>query len=163
MRKVFNFLNRRDSTKNLINGILVIPMVIVVFAGLNSCGGSKTIESSKSNLPSGFYKVIALDQSQIMEDHPTLNFDLNQSRVSGRAGCNDYSGTLRQEEINSSSFTLESILTTKMYCSDAVMAVEFKFLKYLGQPMGWQHKGDTLSLFTDQPQASIVAVKTNEQ
>jgi heat shock protein HslJ len=163
MKEVFNFLIRRDSMKNLINNIFIIPLVLVLFAGLYSCGGSKTIESSKSNLPSGFYKVIALDQSQILEDHPTLNFDLTQSRVSGRAGCNDYSGTLVQAEINSSSFTLESILTTKMYCSDAVMAVEFKFLKHLGQPMGWQHKGDTLSLFTDQPQASIVAVKTIEQ
>jgi len=149
--------------KNLFNGTHVILLAIMVFAGLNSCGGVKTIEGPKSNFPSGFYKVIAIDQAQIMEDHPTLNFDLNQNRVSGRAGCNDYSGTLRQEEINSSSFTLESILTTKMYCSDAVMAVEFKFLKYLGQSMSWQHKGDTLSLFTDQPQGSIVALKTIEQ
>jgi heat shock protein HslJ len=157
MMKASNFLNRLELMKNMIMSLLVISGV------LYSCGGSKTIEDPKSSKLSGAYKVIAMDQFEIFESHPTLNFDLNQNRIIGSAGCNDYSGNLVLSEINRASFSVTSIINTKMYCSDAIMAVEFNFMKLLGKPLSWQRKGDTLSLFTDQPQASIVAVKTIEQ
>ena len=154
-----NILNQIGPRKNLITGILFFFGVVTFSVVLSSCGGTKSIESTASTQPSGWYKVVQIEQTPIFEGHPTLNFDLTQNRISGNTGCNDYSGTMVQPEANSNNFTLESIMTTKMYCSDPVMAIEFKFLKILGQPMGWQHKGDTLSLYTDGPQAAIIAVK----
>ncbi len=159
MIKPSNILNHIGPRKNLITGILFFFGVVTFSVVLSSCGGTKSIESTASTQPSGWYKVIEVEQTPIFEGHPTLNFDLTQNRISGNTGCNDYSGTMVYPEANSNNFTLESIMTTKMYCNDPVMAIEFKFLKILGLPMGWQHKGDTLSLYTDGPQAAIIAVK----
>lgn len=119
--------------------------------------------SSKPNEPSGFYKVVQIGQSVLSENNPTLNFDLVQYRISGNAGCNYYSGTLLSTEDQANTFSVDSLMTTKMYCSDDVMAVEYKFLKYLGQSLYWSHAGDTLSLFTQNRIEPIIAIKSQNQ
>ncbi|MDB2464008.1 META domain-containing protein, partial [Flavobacteriaceae bacterium] len=88
------------------------------------------------------------------------NFDLEQNRITGSAGCNQFGGSLimSQEKIS-----VDSLMTTKMYCSDAVMAIEYKFLRHIGHPMQWTQNGDTLSLSTDEIPHVMIAVKTEDQ
>jgi heat shock protein HslJ len=146
--------NRLDFMKTMIIGLLAVGVTI------GSCAGSKTIDSSKTVQPEGLYDVIELDHTRVTEAQPTINIDLNQNRVTGSAGCNQYGGTLVMSQNN---FSVDSIMSTKMYCSDPLMAVEFKFLKLIGAPMRWLQKGDTLSLSSNESHNTIIAVKSNGQ
>lgn len=156
MMRLQNHTFRLGTTTSMFIGLLVMSVM------MGSCGGAKPAMITEPSVPSGVYKVLEIDQASILENPPTLNFDLDQNRLSGTASCNNYSGTLVLSE-NNNSFVVDSIMSTKMYCSDAMMAVEYKFLKYLGQPMQWVQKGDTLSLSTDQLQNTIIAIKTQDQ
>lgn len=147
----------------LSNSMSLMLAMIVISGALSGCGGAKPAVISTPEKPSGIYKVVEIDQTSILESHPTMNFDLGQNRISGSAGCNNYSGTLVMSENNDNSFIVDSIMSTKMYCSDEVMSVEYKFLKYLGQPLQWAQKADTLSLTTDESQSILIAVKTQDQ
>ncbi len=152
-----------NSTYQLKNTTFTLMGLLLIVGSLIGCGGTKTTMSTKPNEPSGFYKVVQIGQSVLSENNPTLNFDLVQYRISGNAGCNDYSGTLLITEDQANTFSVDSLMTTKMYCSDDVMAVEYKFLKYLGQSLYWSHAGDTLSLFTQNRIEPIIAIKSQNQ
>jgi heat shock protein HslJ len=145
---------RLDSLNTMLSGAFIILGL------LGSCGGSKTLTSSQNTPPSGLYKVIEVEGKSISETQPTLNFDLEQNRITGSAGCNQFGGSLiiSQEKIS-----VDSLMTTKMYCSDAVMAIEYKFLRHIGRPMQWTQNGDTLSLSTDEIPHVMIAVKTKDQ
>lgn len=143
---------------NSLNTILFGSFIILGLMG--SCGGSKTIKASQNTQPSGLYQVIEIEGMSISETQPTLNFDLEQNRITGSAGCNQFGGSLimSQEKIS-----VDSLMTTKMYCSDAVMAIEYKFLRHIGRPMQWTQNGDTLSLSVDEIPNVMIAVKTKDQ
>jgi len=145
---------RLDSLNAMLFGTFIILGLMV------SCGGSKTLKESQSTQPSGLYQVIEIEGMSISETQPTLNFDLEQNRITGSAGCNQFGGSLiiSQEKIS-----VDSLMTTKMYCSDAVMAIEYKFLRNVGRPMQWTQNGDTLSLSVDEIPNVMIAVKTKDQ
>ena len=72
----------------------------------------------------GKWKVSKLMGVQALEAIPTLNIDLEAKKVSGNAGCNNYSAsfTVDQDQI---SFGLA--MATKMFCSN--MAIEKEFFE----------------------------------
>ena len=149
-----HFTTRLDSLNTMLFG------AFIVIGLMGSCGGSKTLKESLIPAPSGLYHVIAIEEMSLSETQPTLNFDLEQNRLTGNAGCNQFGGRLilRQENIS-----VDSLMTTKMYCSDAVMAIEYKFLRHIGRPMQWTQNGDTLSLSADESPYIMIAVKTKDQ
>ena len=149
-----HFTTRLDSLNTMLFG------AFIVIGLMGSCGGSKTLKESQIPAPSGLYHVIAIEEMSLSETQPTLNFDLEQNRLTGNAGCNQFGGRLilRQENIS-----VDSLMTTKMYCSDAVMAIEYKFLRHIGLPMQWTQNGDTLSLSADESPYIMIAVKTKDQ
>lgn len=141
----------------------------IVFAGmiffslLSSCGGSKLSSGSIQSGPEGSYRVISLDQTPLRDTQPSMILDLNQARVSGNSGCNDYSAALVMDKNTSDEIRMDSVMTTKMYCDDQVMAVEYLFLGNMTKAQRWSQSGDTLYLSNAEGTNILIAVKTQSQ
>lgn len=141
----------------------------IVFAGmiffslLSSCGGSKMSPGSIQSGPEGSYRVISLDQTPLRDTQPSMILDLNQERVSGNSGCNDYSAALVMDKNTSDEIRMDSVMTTKMYCDDQVMAVEYLFLGNMTKAQRWSQSGDTLYLSNAEGTNILIAVKTQSQ
>lgn len=141
----------------------------IVFAGmiffslLSSCGGSKLSSGSIQSGPDGSYRVISLDQTPLRDTQPSMILDLNQARVSGNSGCNDYSAALVMDKNTSDEIRMDSVMTTKMYCDDQVMAVEYLFLGNMTKAQRWSQSGDTLYLSNAEGTNILIAVKTQSQ
>lgn len=141
----------------------------IVFAGmiffslLSSCGGSKLNSGSIQSGPEGSYRVISLDQTPLRDTQPSMILDLNQARVSGNSGCNDYSAALVMDKNTSDEIRMDSVMTTKMYCDDQVMAVEYLFLGNMTKAQRWSQSGDTLYLSNAEGTNILIAVKTQSQ
>ena len=73
----------------------------------------------------------------------TLVFDAAQ-RISGRAACNQYFGTLERGE--GGSLRLKPAGTTRMACPEPVMDQERRFLEALGAVTSYRSESGTLSL-----------------
>lgn len=152
--RLLNVTYRLEDTKKMLLGSFILLGLMA------SCGGSKTLQELQIAEPSGLYQVIEIEEMSLSETQPTLNFDLNQSRISGNAGCNQFGGTLVMSQDN---FSIDDMMTTKMYCSDEVMAVEYKFLRHLGRSLQWTQNGDTLFLSTNETPKVMIAIKTKDQ
>jgi heat shock protein HslJ len=113
--------------------------------------------------PEGSYRVISLDQTPIRDTQPSMILDLNQARVSGNSGCNDYSAALVMDKNTSDEIRMDSVMTTKMYCDDQVMAVEYLFLGNMTKAQRWSQSGDTLYLSNAEGTNILIAVKTQSQ
>lgn len=73
----------------------------------------------------------------------TLVFDAAQ-RISGRAACNQYFGTVERGE--GGRLLLKPAGTTRMACPDGVMEQERRFLDALGAITSYRRDGGALSL-----------------
>ena len=73
----------------------------------------------------------------------TLLFDAAQ-RISGRAACNQYFGTVERGE--GGSLRLKPAGTTRMACPEPVMEQEQRYLEALGAVTAYRSESATLSL-----------------
>lgn len=154
---LFNFQYRRDSS------LFKSLSVILLFNVIVGCGGRKTVNPVSSNLPDGSYKIIEVSQMSTSEITAVLNLDFTQKRLFGNTGCNDFSGNLVLMDNRPDYFSVDALRTTKMYCSDAAMALEYKLLGHMGKELRWVQSGDTLSLFQNPSKRVMMAVKTKNQ
>ena len=154
---LFNYQYQLDSS------LLKSLSLILIFIIMVSCGGGKTINPVSSNLPGGSYKIIQVRQMPDSEITAVLNLDFTQKRVFGNTGCNDFSGNLVLMDNRPDYFSVDALITTKMYCSDAAMALEYKLLGHIGKELRWVQSGDTLSLFQNPSNRVMMAVKTKNQ
>lgn len=73
---------------------------------------------------------------------PTLRLDSKESRASGFAGCNRFSGSF---ELAGARVAFGPLLSTKMACERG-MDVEARYLDALGKVDAWSVEGDELVL-----------------
>jgi putative lipoprotein len=76
---------------------------------------------------------------------PTLTFD-NEQRVSGRASCNQYAGTLA---LGAGSMRVTEPSSTRMACEPAIMTQERRFLAALESVRTLRREGDRLLLLDE--------------
>ncbi|ANE53491.1 hypothetical protein SY85_13920 [Flavisolibacter tropicus] len=100
-------------------------------------------------------KPVIVDSQQSREPHMILHIDNN--RVSGNGGCNNFSGTYQLEANNRIHFS--PLAATKMACMSS-MEVEDQFFKALETADSYYSKGDSLQLIRARmaPLARFVAV-----
>lgn len=72
-----------------------------------------------------------------------LSAELAGGRISGKAGCNNYSGDYTASGAN---ITVSQVGSTKMACSDEIMAQEGAFLGALTAATGYSIAGNQLTL-----------------
>ncbi len=88
----------------------------------------------------------------------TLQYDPVDGRVYGSAGCNKYFATVRVEN-DSLTFETTPMGTTRMACSEEVMAQERQFLSLLSAVNRFAIEEDNLYLFTEDDSVLVFSPK----
>lgn len=88
------------------------------------------------------WKIIAINGLEDLKVNPTLNFDFDAQKISGKAGCNNYGATFVKKE-NSLSF--EKTFATKMTCSN--MGIEKAYLEGLSNVKTYTLLDNTLTFY----------------
>jgi putative lipoprotein len=70
----------------------------------------------------------------------------NDGRVSGRGGCNQYSGTV---ELEGASIIISHLISTKMACAPAQMDQETRFMSALQAARTYKMTEDNRLVFSD--------------
>lgn len=88
-----------------------------------------------------------IGEQRLSADKPFIEFDREQHRVSGDAGCNRFTGGF---EIAGASLRFSPIAATKRACSSAEdNRLETSFLQLLGETTRFEVQTDTLRLFAN--------------
>lgn len=120
--------------------IKFLSLLLVVFAF--SCNSTKTSTTHSEMIESGKYEVTKLNGKDVSDKYLSLNIDLNENRISGYGGCNNFSG-----ELKSDAKTLEAskVISTMRHCEDS-HEVESVFLKGLSEKNSYVLKNDILTI-----------------
>lgn len=128
-----------------------ITILLTVFA-LKSCGNTKVAASALDNVDtkqteilSGTYTITLTDNNLELPENMHLTFDEVESRVSGFAGCNNFSG---KYSTNGNTIKIGPLMSTKMYC-EKFMELETKTLNTLAEVNAYAIKDGVLSLLND--------------
>lgn len=125
-----------------------ITILLTVFA-LKSCGNTKAAANMQDNIEvkqteslSGKYGITSFIKNAELPENIHLNFDETTNRVSGFAGCNNFSGDYSVEGNN---IKFGPFISTKMYCK-RFMDVELSLLKTLEEATSFSLENNTLTL-----------------
>jgi heat shock protein HslJ/uncharacterized membrane protein len=114
-------------------------MVIVDRRTMHGCGGEILAPAS---LVGTAWSIVEIDGDAVSGEAYHLHFD--GERLSGRAGCNRFSGPYSQTD---GRLTAGAIVATRMACPGPRMDHERRVLQLLGAPVQVDHPdGDTLLL-----------------
>lgn len=111
-------------------------------ACMSSCGTSKKAEASDQGI-SGKWTISAVEGYTInkaeIENEAFMNFNTNENKVNGCAGCNTFFGELK---VNAKKHTIEfgHAGSTRMLCAN--MKVEDKVMKALNKVAKYELKKD---------------------
>jgi heat shock protein HslJ len=86
----------------------------------------------------------SMDGQAVTAHRPTLTFDAADSRASGMAGCNRFTGGYTQRGWR---LRFEAVAMTRMMCLDEAMHVEDAFTKVLSDTRSWKILDGELSLY----------------
>jgi heat shock protein HslJ len=136
--------------------IKIISFIIVLLAFIG-CKGTQNNSNDERTLESEEYAVLKLKEDSVQEFNLTLNFNLKENRISGFAGCNNYSGNIKVE---TNKLTVNSVVSTKKFCQEASER-ESKFLKSLNEVQVYSFEGETLQLKSNEGTVLIEAKKAN--
>ncbi len=113
--------------------------IILLAVTLISCGSSS--QTTNINLMNGHYTVSELNGQEITTQNPTITFDLNENRVYGYSGCNNFNGSFTVENNN---ITFGPIAATKKMCMDN--SSEDELFKILQGTKTFSVENNTLTL-----------------
>ncbi len=117
-------------------------------------GGASAESGPPSDLTVREWVVESIDGRSVVDNsRTTLVFD-QQGQISGRAGCNRYTGSF---QLQGASFEVRGMSTTRMICVLALMEQEARFLAVLAQARAWQLQRDGSLVLRTDDQRRIVA------
>ena len=93
---------------------------------LVGCGNTSNQQEAVPDLE-GTYQITQVGDSRISDPELTMNFDGEEERMSGYAGCNNFSASFQQNE---SSVGFTRPISTKMYC-EGKMEIEDQLFSLL--------------------------------
>jgi heat shock protein HslJ len=125
---------------------LVILLLLTVLV-LSACGAQPAATQPAATLEGTSWKLVSYgpvdSQTPAVADVETsLMFDA-QGRMSGKAGCNGFSGDYKAAD---GTLTPSQLMTTLMACSDPLMTQESAVLAVLNGALHYEIKQDTLSI-----------------
>jgi len=126
-------------------------LIALAAFGLAACSttlaepeGNDSTAASVADLQGSWTLVWWSDPAAVPDQAITMQVE--DSRVSGKSACNNYSGPL---EVSDSSFSVGLLATTMMLCSDDLNSAETTYQALLSAVNGWQINDGVLSLSTD--------------
>jgi|RhiMetdeSRZDD1v2_1073273.scaffolds.fasta_scaffold178809_3 heat shock protein HslJ len=106
---------------------------------------SSTAVGREDTLVRTAWTAVGIDDVATGDRAPTLTFD-SERRVSGRASCNQYSGTL---QLGAGTLRVAEPLSTRMACEPVLMTQERRFLTALQEVRTYRRDGDHLLLLDE--------------
>lgn len=109
--------------------VILFVLMIPVFVGmLFACAEAKTDVKKLE----GKWNIMEVKGEKILkEGMPNMEFDMNNKKVHGNAGCNIFNTTVELDANDVSSITINPAATTMMACPD--METEDAILKAIGE------------------------------
>lgn len=135
--------------------ILFLPMVL-----LFACSHSKKLTTQSNELYQKWV-LVDLNGSEITGENAgkvTIEFNKDESRVAGKAACNNYFGGF---ELSGNKLTFKPLGSTQMYCGDETMKLESNYFKMIEQVAHYQIADNQL-IFSDKDGESIATFKLSE-
>ena len=128
---------------------------------ITACGNKNKTTNDPMESLQGRYEVTALEGTTLEEGIDIwLNFDLEESRVNGKAACNTFFGSFTQE---GESIQMGQMGSTMMACPDPLMEYERRFLDLIGAVTTVGGNGDELLLKNEEEKVLITATKSTEE
>ena len=112
--------------------VLSIGCLTALFMSMSSCGVTKK-STALADL-AGKWMIVEADKQAIadnMENQPFVEFNLDEKRLHGNAGCNVFNGEFLVDEAAPTAIAFPQVITTMMACPD--MDVEGRILKALNE------------------------------
>jgi heat shock protein HslJ len=123
-----------------------IALVLVMIGLLMGCrSGRGTLDGLESALPGTTWGVEQIDDRPADHAAATLRF-VSDTRVAGRAGCNQYAGAL---QLGTDTIRISEALSTRMACAPEVMEQEARFLAAATAARTFRRDGERLLLLDD--------------
>lgn len=120
--------------------IKFLSLLLVVFAF--SCNSTKTSTKNSEMIESGKYEITKLNGKDVTDKYLSMNIDLNENRISGYSGCNNFSGSLKAD---AKTLNASKVISTMRHCEDS-QNIESKFLKGLAETNQYFFKNDVLTI-----------------
>ncbi len=120
-------------------------IVAAVLAGCSLVQPSSAL-SPKVDLRGGTWVAEDIDGAGVVDNAQSTMVFGNDGRVSGRGGCNQYSGTV---ELKGASLILSQLISTKMACAPALMDQETRFLAALQAARSYKMNEDNELVLSD--------------
>jgi heat shock protein HslJ len=129
----------------------IIVGLIVVLTGCARTRGPAPAAAPEPTLVGTSWTVERIEELVADRAPATVRFD--EGRVSGRTGCNQYSGYLQAA---GGALRVSEVRSTRMACPPPVMQQETRFLAALGAVRTARHEGDRLMLLDETGHVRLV-------
>jgi putative lipoprotein len=128
-----------------IPGLILVGIALMCLAACSLMQPSSP-STPKVDLVGGTWALEDIDGAGVVDDaQSTLEFGPD-GRVSGRGGCNRYSGNV---EVKGASIVVGELISTKMACAPALMDQETKFLAALQATRTYRMNEDNKLVLSD--------------
>ncbi len=139
--------------------------LLFVIASLISCSSNQpttkpmtkpaTAQISKMDMIAKWHVESIADVSTL-KTSPSMNLDLVENRISGKGGCNNYSGAATRDGYN---IQFKGIASTKMMCPNA--DIESAYFKALDKVRNFDIKGNILTFYDEKGSKLITYSKVS--
>lgn len=128
-------------TKRLIAAI--VSVVLVLSLAILGCANKASLERGEWHLES--YGTIGRTQTIIPGSEISLEFDQDEDRIMGSAGCNSYSAGY---EIMDRFISIGRLSSTSMFCQEGIMEQELEYLEILQKSESYYVMGRKLTILS---------------
>lgn len=118
----------------------------------------KVVADTPSALLSGIFTVLTINEEEISPP-AVIEFNKAENKISGNAGCNDFSGKYTQD---ADALNIGLLTSTKMYC-DGAMKNEYAIQRVLKNVGSFDISNGTLTLYSRiEKKPLLTAIKNKE-
>lgn|SRR5690625_5135636 len=128
--------------------LLILSVLLV------GCGNTSSQQETVPVLE-GTYQITQVGDFRISDPDLTMNFDVEEERMSGNAGCNNFSSSFQQNE---SSIDFTRPISTKMYC-EGNMEIEDQLFRLLDSISSVRSSNGQIELFSPDNQTLVTLRK----
>ena len=120
---------------------------------LISC--ANTVDTVSEEGLDGSYKVMAVQGEKAVSDSIVFNFEPLGNRISGHAGCNQFSAHYNQQGKN---IEFSTPMSTRKFC-EGMMEIERKILSSFEDVARINQNGEEIIIFSDDDKALMILTK----
>jgi heat shock protein HslJ len=134
----------------MVRSKLLVPAVVILPIMLLLINCSSSTYKYDSDIRNKYWKLVELygDTVVIAEDQREMHiiFKLNEEKVTGSGGCNNFSGSYK---LNGDSVKIGPLLMTRKFC-DSLMDQEVKFMKALEEAADYKVYNEFLKMMVNE-------------